>query len=56
MKKIPIRPTKIKEKICETCGLQEVCGDLPRFCLLIYFVPVVLVVAGLAYLLITMQL
>jgi hypothetical protein len=56
MKKIPVTSSKIKEKICEKCVLKKSCGDLPGFCLLIFYVPVVLVVAGLAYLLITMQL
>jgi hypothetical protein len=56
MKEIIIKPSKIKEKICETCGLQKYCGDLPGFCVLIYSVPVVLVVIGLIYLLITMNL
>lgn len=56
MKNIRITPSKIKEKICATCGLQKSCGDLPGFCLLIYYVPVVLVVIGLAFFLITMAL
>jgi hypothetical protein len=54
--KITIKSSKIKEKICGTCGLQESCGDLPGFCILIYYVPVVFAVAVLAYLLITMPL
>jgi hypothetical protein len=54
--KIKIKRSKIKEKICDTCGLQNYCGDLPGFCALIYFVPIALVIAGLAYLLITMKL
>lgn len=54
--KITMKPTKIKEKICETCGLQNSCGDLPGFCLLIYYVPVGIVVVGLLYLLVTMPL
>jgi hypothetical protein len=56
MKNIPVKSSKIKEKICETCRLQKSCGDLPGFCQLIYYVPVVLVVVGLTYLLITMSL
>jgi len=47
---------KIKEKICETCGLQKSCGDLPGFCALLYYVPVALVVVMLFYFLITMNL
>ena len=50
------KPSKIKEKICENCRLQNSCGELPGFCQLIYYVPVIVVIAGLAYLLITMQL
>ena len=53
---INIKSSKIKEKICETCGMQKQCGDLPGFCVLLYYVPVVLVVVGLAYLLVTMNL
>ena len=53
---ITTKTSVIKEKICKNCGLQESCGDLPGFCALIYSVPVVLVVAGLAYLLVTMNL
>lgn len=56
MKKIPVKTSKIKEKICQTCGMQKHCGDLPGFCVLLYYVPVVLVVVGLTYLLITMNL
>jgi hypothetical protein len=56
MKKIIIKPSKIKEKICDTCGLQNTCGDLPGFCALIYYIPIALVIVGLAYLLITMNL
>jgi hypothetical protein len=35
--------------------LQKSCGDLPGFCILIYYIPVVLVVAMLSYFLITMN-
>jgi len=54
--KIIIKSSKLKEKVCENCKLQKSCGDLPGFCVLIYSVPIVLVVVGLAYLLITMNL
>jgi len=54
--KITTKSSKIKEKICETCGLKKSCGDLPGFCLLLTYVPVVLVVAMLLYFLITMSL
>lgn len=53
---ITTKTSIIKEKICENCGLQKSCSDLPGFCVLIYTVPVVLVVVGLAYLLMTMNL
>ena len=52
----PAQNTKIKEKICENCRLRKSCGDLPGFCMLIYYVLIALVVAGLVYLLITMSL
>ncbi len=51
--KIKLKP--LKEKICESCGLQKSCGDLPGFCLLLYYVPVALVVIMFFYLLITMN-
>jgi hypothetical protein len=51
-----IKPERIKEKICETCKFKNSCGDLPGFCQLIYYVPIILVIAVLAYLLITMPL
>ena len=51
-----IKSSKIKEKICQTCGLQKSCGDLPGFCILLYYVPVALVVVMLLYFLITMKL
>ena len=54
--KIKKKPSKIKEKVCETCGMKKACGDLPGFCMLLYLVPVVLVIAGLAYLLLKMDL
>jgi len=54
--KINIKSSKIKEKVCETCGLQKSCGDLPGFCMLLYYVPVVLVVVMLSYFLINMNL
>jgi hypothetical protein len=54
--KLKIKSSTLKEKICENCKLQESCGDLPGFCVLIYYVPIALVVVGLVYLLITMSL
>lgn len=54
--KIKIKSSQIKEKICEKCGLKESCGDLPGFCVLLHYVPIVLVVAMLCYFLITMTL
>ena len=53
---ITTKTSIIKEKICENCGLQKSCGDLPGFCILLQYVPVILVVAGLVFLLITMKL
>ncbi len=54
--KLKIKSSKLKEKICENCILKKSCGDLPGFCMLIYYVPIALVVLGLVYLLITMTL
>ncbi len=54
--KINIKSSKIKEKVCETCGLQKSCGDLPGFCLLLNYVPIVAVVVMLFYFLMTMNL
>jgi hypothetical protein len=54
--KIKTKSPKIKKNICENCKLQNSCGDLPGFCQLIYYVPIIVVVAGLAYLLINMEL
>ncbi len=39
--KINIKSSKIKQKICETCGLKKSCGDLSGFCILLHYVPVV---------------
>ena len=46
----------IKEKICNNCKLKKSCGDLPHFCILIYYGLIVLVVVMLSYFLITMNL
>jgi len=45
-----------KKMICEKCKLKNKCGDLPGFCLLIYYVPIVLLVVMLFYFLMTMTL
>ena len=45
-----------KNKICEKCKLRNRCGDLPGFCALIYFIPVVLLVVMLVYFFVTMKL
>ena len=42
--KLKIKSSKLKEKICENCILKKSCGDLPGFCMLIYYVPIALVV------------
>jgi len=54
--KIPTKISATKEKICATCKFKKSCGDLPGFCLLIYYGLIALVVFVLAYLLITMEL
>lgn len=46
----------VKDKICKKCVLRNRCGDLPGFCALIYFVPVVLLVVMLLYFFMTMKL
>ena len=46
----------IKDKICDKCRLKNKCGDLPGFCLLLYYVPIVLLVVMLFYFLMTMKL
>jgi len=48
--------SNVKEKICENCKLKKSCGDLPGFCMMIYYVLIVLVVIMLAYFLVTMSL
>jgi len=53
---LKIKPSKVKEKICDNCKLQKSCGDLPYFCILMYYIMIASVVAGLIYLLITMSL
>ena len=55
MKKITIKSTTMKEKLCKTCGLQKTCRDMSGFCVLIYFVPIALAVAGLVYLIMTLR-
>jgi hypothetical protein len=53
---LKIKPSELKEKICENCPMRKSCGDLPGFCMLIYYIAIGLVVVGLVYLLITMSL
>jgi len=45
-----------RKNICAKCKLKEKCGDLPGFCLFIYYVPIVLLVIMLLYFLLTMEL
>jgi len=42
MKKIITNTSTIKEKICDTCGLQKTCADLSGFFTLAYQVPITL--------------
>jgi len=51
--KINMKSSKIKEKVCETCGLKESCGDLPGICLVFQYIPIILVIIMLLYLLVT---
>ena len=46
----------VKNKICNKCKLKNRCGDLPGFCALLYFVPVVLLIVMLFYFFLTMKL
>jgi len=54
MKKITIKTSTIKEKVCDTCGLQKTCADLSGLCALVYYVPIALALTMVAYFLITM--
>jgi len=56
MSKIPVTASKIKAKICNTCGMQKTCGDLRGFCLLVNYIPIVLVIGVLVFLMVTMPL
>ena len=55
MKKIT-KAGAAKEKICKKCALKNKCGDLPGFCVLIFYVPIALIVVMLIYFLMTMSL
>ena len=48
--------TNVKQKICENCKLKKSCGDLPGFCMFVYYGLIALVVIMLSYFLITMTL
>jgi hypothetical protein len=54
MKKILIKSSNIKEKICDTCGLQKTCGGLSGFCALIYYIPIAVAIIVPVYFIITM--
>jgi hypothetical protein len=54
--KIIDKDLKIKEKICAGCKLKKACGDLPGFCMLVYYGLIAVVVVMLIYFLITMSL
>jgi len=54
MKKINVKTMSIKEKICETCGMQKTCADLSGFCALIFYIPVALAITIVTYFVITM--
>jgi len=55
MKKIT-KASAAKEKICKRCSLKNKCGDLPGFCVLIFYVPIALIVVMLIYFLMTSSL
>jgi hypothetical protein len=50
-----IIPSKVQGKICEACGIQKTCRELPGICVQVYFIPFVLVVTVLLYLFITVN-
>jgi hypothetical protein len=54
--KTPEKISSTKKKICESCKMKKACGDLPGFCLFVYYGLIALVVVSLLYLLITMEL
>jgi hypothetical protein len=55
MKKIT-KAGAAKEKVCKRCSLKNKCGDLPGFCVLIFYVPIALIVVMLIYFLMTSDL
>lgn len=54
--KINTKVSAAKENICKKCSLKNKCGDLPGFCVLIFYVPIALIVVMLIYFLLTMDL
>ena len=54
--KILGKPSTMKQKRCDHCVFKDSCGDLPGLCILLFYVLIAAVVAGLAYMLITMKL
>jgi hypothetical protein len=55
-KLIRVLAMSVKQNICNKCKLRNRCGDLPGFCALIYYTPVVLLVFMLFYFFLTMDL
>jgi hypothetical protein len=54
--KITKKASALKGQICAGCKLKKACGDLPGFCMLIYYGLIALVVIMLGYFLISMTL
>jgi hypothetical protein len=54
--KIIKKASTVKGKVCAGCKLKKACGDLPGFCMLVYYALIALVVAMLLYFLISMTL
>jgi hypothetical protein len=54
--KLLIKPSTVKQTICDHCVLKDSCGDLPGLCILLFYVLIAVVVAGLGYMLVTMKL
>ncbi|NOQ89012.1 MAG: hypothetical protein GQ550_08820 [Gammaproteobacteria bacterium] len=54
--KITTKILTTKEKICDKCPVKTSCGDLPGFCMLLYYALIASLVVVLLYFLITMSL
>lgn len=46
----------IRHKVCNSCALENTCGDLPGICMLVNYAQLASVVVMLTYFLLTMDL